>query len=99
MAGKFDSILDCAICFEPMVDPLALPCLHSFCGECVIKLKQGDLIRCPMDNKVFKFTELQKDFRFEHFRERLDKHAKSNEQAKSTNVLCQSCDEHEATSS
>ena len=92
MAAKFDSLTDCAICFESMVDPKVLPCLHSFCGECVTKLKQGDLIRCPMDTKEFKFVDVQKDFRFEHFRERLEKNSKLNEQAKSTHVLCNTCE-------
>ena len=86
MAGNFDSLIDCAICFEPMENPKILPCHHSFCGKCVDRLQQGDNIKCPMDNKVFNVSEIQNDFRFENFRERLDKGLKKDR--KTTKYTC-----------
>ena len=62
MAARFDSLTDCAICFETMENPKIFPCHHSFCGECVDKLVQGDIIKCPMDNKVFSVSDIQKRF-------------------------------------
>ena len=94
---QFDSILDCPICLEPMVDPMVLPCHHSFCKECVERLKQGDLIKCPLDNKVFNFKDVQKDFRFSHIRERLEQKSKASSKDKSTSGLCNTCEENKAT--
>lgn len=44
--------LNCSVCLERFKDPKALPCLHSFCTECLVKLlassgRSGNLIRCP----------------------------------------------------
>ena len=95
----FDSILDCPICLEPMVDPMVLPCIHTFCKVCVEKLNQGGLIKCPFDNKVFNFKDVQKDFRFSHIRERLEQKSKTSSKYKSTSVFCDTCEENEATNS
>ena len=80
MAQRFDSLTDCAICFERMENPKILPCQHSFCGKCVDRLKNGRNIKCPMDNKVFRVCDIQKNSRFENFRERLEKGSKMKEE-------------------
>ena len=51
-----------------------------------------------MDNKIFKFSEVQNDFRFEQIKERLNSATarKQNKPAKSARVLCNTCDENEA---
>ena len=96
MAGTFDSLTDCAICFEPMENPKILPCHHSFCGKCVENLIQGDNIKCPMDNKVSNVSNIQNDFRFENFRERLQRGSRTAVNQQSSGVLCSTCDEIEA---
>ena len=37
MATKIKSIVICQLCSKPMKDPRMLPCLHSFCFQCLIK--------------------------------------------------------------
>ena len=77
MAGRIDSLAECNICFEFMENPKILPCHHSFCGECVEKLKQRDSIKCPMDNKIFNFDDVQYDFRLGQIMEALQKKIKA----------------------
>lgn len=36
-----EEFLTCFICFEIYKDPKTLPCLHSFCKDCIINLSQG----------------------------------------------------------
>ena len=37
--GDLEDGSECAICMETRVEPVQLPCLHSFCGGCVESLK------------------------------------------------------------
>ena len=88
MAGNFDSLTDCAVCYERMENPKILPCHHSLCGKCVNKLIQteSDNIKCPMDNTVFNVSDIQNDFRFESFRERLENALKPTERSENAHV-------------
>ena len=62
MAAKFDSLTDCAICFEIMENPKVSPG-QSFCGNCVEKLKpSGDLIKFFMDSHVLDINLIKIDF-------------------------------------
>jgi len=56
---KVDKQLTCAICIEQFKEPKVLPCLHTYCKGCLVKLikKQGPdhVITCPecrQDTKV-----------------------------------------------
>lgn len=58
---EVNKYLSCAICFEHFKEPKVLPCLHTYCKECLVKLvkKQGSdhVIFCPAcreDTKVSK---------------------------------------------
>ena len=51
--------LTCAVCMEQFKEPKVLPCLHTYCKGCLVKLvkKQGPyrVITCPecrQDTKV-----------------------------------------------
>ena len=52
------SNLECAICLEEFdldgQKPMSLPCCHTMCMTCVIKLYQEDdgRIECPFDKKI-----------------------------------------------
>ncbi len=47
---KFEEHLTCSVCLEPFKDPKVLPCLHSYCHECIVRLTknaESNTINCP----------------------------------------------------
>eukprot|EP01122_Echinamoeba_exundans_P003454 TRINITY_DN13553_c0_g1_i1.p1 TRINITY_DN13553_c0_g1~~TRINITY_DN13553_c0_g1_i1.p1 ORF type:complete len:518 (+),score=90.16 TRINITY_DN13553_c0_g1_i1:67-1620(+) len=44
--------LTCWVCFELMDEPLTLPCSHSFCKDCAVKVYKKDAI-CPFCRRPF----------------------------------------------
>ena len=51
---KVASHLTCPICYELYKKPRYLPCYHSYCEECLVKLQKGDSdsITCPECRKT-----------------------------------------------
>ena len=49
---KVTSHLICPICFELYKKPKYLPCYHSYCEECLVKLQKGSDITCPECRKT-----------------------------------------------
>ena len=41
------SLLTCAVCYEMCKKPKYLPCHHSYCEECIVKLLKESKIICP----------------------------------------------------
>ena len=42
--------LTCSVCLETFKDPKVLPCLHSYCHECIVNLAKNansNTIDCP----------------------------------------------------
>ena len=50
-----DCVIECTICTNELKDPRSLPCLHTFCFECLEKWMQakqsGDHLECPICRK------------------------------------------------
>ncbi|XP_060223888.1 E3 ubiquitin-protein ligase TRIM56 isoform X2 [Meriones unguiculatus] len=44
LSGDF---LACKICLEQLRAPKTLPCLHTYCRECLARLAAGGRVRCP----------------------------------------------------
>ncbi|CAB4000814.1 tripartite motif-containing 3 isoform X1 [Paramuricea clavata] len=47
---KVEEHLTCSVCLEPFKDPKVLPCLHSYCHVCIVKLAKNaksNTINCP----------------------------------------------------
>ena len=62
-AGELEDGSECAICMETRVEPVQLPCLHSFCGGCVQSLKQAGVKQvCPLCREPI--PESSVDFHF-----------------------------------
>ena len=49
---KVASHLTCPICTELYKKPKYLPCYHSYCEECLVKLQKGSDITCPECRKT-----------------------------------------------
>ena len=52
LSKKLDSQLTCAVCLERYTDPRTLPCLHSYCKDCInhLPVEQGNggqVVKCP----------------------------------------------------
>jgi len=54
---QLEDITECPICSEIFVDPRILPCIHTYCLQCITSLvsgkKPGDKIPCPLCRKEF----------------------------------------------
>ncbi|PIK51934.1 hypothetical protein BSL78_11189 [Apostichopus japonicus] len=65
MAGKVvkdlsEDFLSCCICMNQFKTPKMLPCIHSFCEECIEKYaaeKDGNKVPCPTCRKVCTLPE------------------------------------------
>ena len=47
---KFEEHLTCSVCLETFKDPKVLPCLHSYCHQCIVNLAKNancNTIDCP----------------------------------------------------
>lgn len=55
-----ESLLECQICYRSYnhqdKKPISLPCGHSFCHECVLKLFKHSMIKCPFDKIQHQIT-------------------------------------------
>ena len=63
LRSKFEKHLTCSVCLEQLKDPKVLPCLHSFCHDCIVKLAKNGKSKnmaCPECRKVVqvRFDEL-----------------------------------------
>ena len=59
---KLDVQLTCAICLDRYTDPRSLPCVHSYCRDCIdhlpVELDNGrHLVRCPSCRKATQLSE------------------------------------------
>lgn len=56
-----EEFLTCTICFEIYKDPKTLPCLHSFCKDCINNLRQEKAGKnsypCPICREVFQLPK------------------------------------------
>jgi len=97
-AEHLREITECPICMSVFTDPRMLPCIHTFCFECLSltgeadQKKPGDKIPCPLCRKEFIIPEdgmhgVQKNF----FMENLLLY-KTTLRMGSTTIICDICD-------
>src|SRR6218665_899072 len=104
MTGSFDKaaehlreITECPICMSVFTDPRVLPCIHTFCFQCLNRTgeaeqkKPGDKMPCPLCRKEFVIPEdgmhgVQKNYFMDNFLE-----FKTALQLGSTNIFCDMC--------
>ncbi|KAI8498637.1 hypothetical protein Bbelb_238390 [Branchiostoma belcheri] len=102
ISGDF---LECTICLEPYKDPKILPCLHTFCKDCLEKFvaKQGeakDRFPCPTCRIETVLPEggvagVKNNFFVLSLRDTVDAH-KSLVSKEDDKVTCDNCEEHVA---
>ena len=44
--------VECPTCLENMEQPMALPCLHTFCKSCAARLGASRPLKCPICRHV-----------------------------------------------
>ena len=100
-------LFECSVCLNDMLErsPRILPCLHSFCTECLQQLISKNKINCPTCREVteLKFNdvkELKVNFNLHQMKEQMEDQ-KEKEQKKQplgtkTKSLCQICHQTEA---
>ena len=58
MATSIDDELKCGICLELFQDPRSLPCLHTFCRECIQRsLNENHSLKCPVCRAKHELSE------------------------------------------
>ena len=100
-------LFECSVCFNDMLErsPRIVPCLHSFCTECLQQLINNNKINCPTCREVTELKsndvkELKVNFNLHQMKEQMEGQ-KEKEQEKplpgtKTKSLCQICHQTEA---
>src|ERR1043165_9303037 len=100
-ATQLQEITECSICMNVFTDPRMLPCIHTFCFECLKRTaetdqkKPGDKMPCPLCRKAFIIAAdgingVKKNF----FMENLLQY-KTTLQVESVAIICDICDVRE----
>ena len=75
-----EDLKECPVCRDEFTDPRALPCDHSFCQDCIDRIKKGLRIRCPVCNADHDVRKVRCDFKLMQFFDAL----KEEKEAKTT---------------
>src|SRR5688572_18701964 len=96
-ATQLREMTECPICMNAFTDPRMLPCIHTFCFQCLkrtseaAQMKPGDRMPCPLCQRDFTIPSegvngLQRNFFMENVLE-----FKSTLQMESGSLGCYSC--------
>ena len=104
--GKTDTrdLMDCSICMDAFKTPKCLPCIHTFCLECLEKYgvdeRPGDEMPCPLCQQPFKIpAEGFKKLPSNIFIQQIAANGKRSAVGSSSNeAKCEVCNKIEATS-
>ena len=100
-------LFECSVCLNDMLErsPRILPCLHSFCTECLQQLINNNKINCPTCREITELksndvNELKVNFNLRQMKEQMEGQ-KEKEQKKpppgtKSKSLCQICHQSEA---
>ena len=98
------NITECSICIEPFKNPRCLPCIHSFCLDCLKQYgkneKPGSKMSCPMCRQVFTipavgFDGLTRNYFLEHI---MAIEASKINSESSQKQICELCNDDEGDS-
>lgn len=105
LSEGINDITECCICFDTFVNPRMLPCIHTFCHNCLEKTSEQfnwricEKVPCPLCKQEFNLPEdgvsgIPKNF----FMENLIEMTKMTK-LPGKNDLCDQCQENDASSS
>ncbi|XP_067899250.1 E3 ubiquitin/ISG15 ligase TRIM25-like [Heterodontus francisci] len=91
--GDLEDELTCAVCLHVYQDPVALPCLHSFCLTCIEEVwaETGGLgrVECPQCRRKFNpRPSLERNFTLCNI---VEKYNRSQPPADSAHAVCEYC--------
>ena len=95
---SIQGLLSCSVCSELFTEPKTLPCMHTFCEECIrkhikVKTEKNEDVKCPSCNEPTSeaiVKEIKTNFNYVSMIEKI------NEKAKSSH--CSQCEEGAAES-
>ena len=60
---------ECPVCMEEYQKPQILPCNHSLCEQCLSRIIEDEIVRCPLCNATSSKFDVKHDFRLAQFLE------------------------------
>ena len=100
-AGE-DNIFECSVCLNHMLErtPRMLPCIHTFCEECLSQLIQNKTIHCPVCREITELKqndvkELRVNFFLAQMKDAQIKPKEAKTKAAKVKSKCQICEEGE----
>ncbi len=83
--------IQCSICLDVFTDPVSTPCGHNFCKTCLNKCwDNSQTCSCPYCKETFKHRP---DLKINTTLRELVDHCKKKSPEKTTEVLCDICEE------
>ncbi|XP_073707446.1 E3 ubiquitin-protein ligase TRIM39-like [Garra rufa] len=90
-SGPLSEDLQCSICLDVFTDPVSTPCGHNFCKTCLNKCwDNSQTCSCPYCKETFKHRP---DLKINTTLRELVGHYKKKTPEKTTDVLCDFCEE------
>ncbi|XP_073707363.1 E3 ubiquitin-protein ligase TRIM39-like isoform X1 [Garra rufa] len=90
-SGPLSEDLQCSICLDVFTDPVSTPCGHNFCKTCLNKCwDNSQTCSCPYCKETFK---QRPDLKINTTLRELVGHYKKKTPEKTTDVLCDFCEE------
>lgn len=92
---QLDRVAECSLCTEVYCDPRFLPCMHSYCLQCIRRVggdkTPGDGVACPLCKKKFTIPaggieDLPKNFFIEQLKE-----MGTRDRSESKSDCCEEC--------
>ena len=96
-AKSCDNQITCTICLQLYQNPKILPCQHSYCEECLIKLEKDEKIACPACRSIADVpSNGVKDFNTNFFiKYQVDDHILRRKLQGKEEVSCEVCVEND----